>query len=136
LRIIVFLWLSVTPCRYKLVKEALRERSSFISVAPHLTAWMPIMIPIQKWWEAPYDLLSGFAKNSYYMSKTATLQAFPNLDKSQVLGSLVYYGNSAVPFDNDSETNLSCRWSSQRFSYECVTRHDRSCIWRNHSQLC
>jgi glycerol-3-phosphate dehydrogenase len=61
---------------------------------------MPIMIPIQQWWKAPYmwagtkayDLLSGFAKSSYCMGKSATLTAFPNLDNKNLLGSLVYYG--------------------------------------------
>lgn len=34
--------------QYKLVEEALRERSIFLKVAPHLTDQLPIMLPIYK----------------------------------------------------------------------------------------
>lgn len=32
--------------QYKLVEEALRERSTFLQIAPHLTDQLPIMLPI------------------------------------------------------------------------------------------
>ena len=32
--------------QYKLVKEALRERKYFLDTAPHLSMWLPIMLPI------------------------------------------------------------------------------------------
>ena len=32
--------------QYKLVDEALRERSNFLKIAPHLTDQLPIMLPI------------------------------------------------------------------------------------------
>lgn len=34
--------------QYKLVDEALRERSIFLNIAPHLTDQLPIMLPIYK----------------------------------------------------------------------------------------
>lgn len=34
--------------QYKLVDEALRERSTFLQIAPHLTDQLPIMLPIYK----------------------------------------------------------------------------------------
>ena len=34
--------------QYKLVDEALRERSTFLRIAPHLTDQLPIMLPIYK----------------------------------------------------------------------------------------
>jgi glycerol-3-phosphate dehydrogenase len=36
------------PEQYKLVDEALRERSTFLQIAPHLTDQLPIMLPIYK----------------------------------------------------------------------------------------
>ena len=39
--------------RYKLVNEALRERKYFLDTAPHLSRWLPIMLPIDRWWKAP-----------------------------------------------------------------------------------
>lgn len=90
-------------CRYKLVKEALRERKYFLDTAPHLSSWLPIMIPIQKWWQAPYfwagtkfyDFLAGSEgiESSYFLTKTRALDAFPMLRKDNLFGALVYYGN-------------------------------------------
>lgn len=90
-----------TP-RYKLVKEALRERKYFLDTAPHLSSWLPIMLPIQKWWQAPYfwagtkayDFLAGSEgiESSYFLTKSKALEAFPMLKRSNVVGALVYYG--------------------------------------------
>lgn len=89
-------------CRYKLVREALRERKYFLDTAPHLSMWLPIMIPVQKWWQAPYfwagtkfyDLLAGSEgiESSYFLTKSRALDAFPMLKKDNLFGALVYYG--------------------------------------------
>jgi glycerol-3-phosphate dehydrogenase len=89
-------------CRYALVVEALRERRYFLDTAPHLSQWLPIMIPLQKWWQAPYfwagtkfyDFLAGSEniESSYYMTKSKALDAFPMLKKEGLFGALVYYG--------------------------------------------
>lgn len=39
--------------QYKLVKEALKERTVFLETAPHLSSWLPIMLPVYEWWKAP-----------------------------------------------------------------------------------
>jgi glycerol-3-phosphate dehydrogenase len=94
--------ISNLKCRYALVVEALRERRYFLDTAPHLSQWLPIMIPIQKWWQAPYfwagtkfyDFLAGSEniESSYYMTKSKALDAFPMLKKEGLVGALVYYG--------------------------------------------
>lgn len=88
--------------RYALVKEALRERKYFLDTAPHLSNWLPIMIPVQKWWQAPYfwagtkfyDFLAGSEgiESSYFLTKSRALDAFPMLKKENLFGALVYYG--------------------------------------------
>ncbi len=100
--------------RYKLVKEALRERKYFLDTAPHLSSWLPIMIPIQKWWQAPYfwagtkfyDFLAGSEgiESSYFLTKTRALDAFPMLRKDNLFGALVYYGNQ-LPLTGLGEVN-------------------------------
>lgn len=95
------------PDRYKLVKEALRERKYFLDTAPHLSSWLPIMIPVQKWWQAPYfwagtkfyDLLAGSEgiESSYFLTKSKALDAFPMLKQENLFGALVYYGQAAFP---------------------------------------
>ncbi|KAI4160899.1 MAG: hypothetical protein LQ342_005325 [Letrouitia transgressa] len=99
--------------QYKLVKEALRERKYFLDTAPHLSNWLPIMIPVQKWWQVPYfwmgtkcyDLLAGSEgiESSYFLTKTRALAAFPMLRKENLFGALVYYDGA----HNDSRMNVS-----------------------------
>lgn len=98
--------------QYELVKEALRERSNFLHAAPHLTTWLPVMLPLKHWWQLPYfyagtkcyDLLAGAEANpsSYFMPRRKALEAFPMLKKSLV-GALVYYDGQ----QNDSRMNVS-----------------------------
>lgn len=88
--------------QYALVKEALRERRYFLDTAPHLSSWLPIMIPIDKWWKAPYfwagtkfyDFLAGSEniESSYFLTRSKALNAFPMLKKENLFGALVYYG--------------------------------------------
>lgn len=88
--------------RYKLVKEALRERSYFLNTAPHLSNWLPIMVPVQKWWQAPYfwagtkfyDYLAGAEgiESSYFLTKSKAIDSFPMLRRDNIIGAMVYYG--------------------------------------------
>ncbi|KIX06437.1 uncharacterized protein Z518_04413 [Rhinocladiella mackenziei CBS 650.93] len=99
--------------QYALVKEALRERKYFLETAPHLSMWLPIMIPLQKWWQAPYfwagtkfyDYLAGSEgiETSYFLTKSKALDAFPMLKKDNLVGALVYYDGA----HNDSRMNIS-----------------------------
>ncbi|KAF2117713.1 mitochondrial glycerol-3-phosphate dehydrogenase-like protein [Lophiotrema nucula] len=99
--------------QYALVVEALRERRYFLDTAPHLSSWLPIMIPIQKWWQAPYfwagtkfyDFLAGSEniESSYFLTKSKALDAFPMLRKQGLFGALVYYDGA----HNDSRMNVS-----------------------------
>ncbi|KFZ03954.1 hypothetical protein V502_10525 [Pseudogymnoascus sp. VKM F-4520 (FW-2644)] len=99
--------------QYALVKEALRERKCFMDIAPHLSSWMPVMVPLQKWYQAPYfwagtkfyDFLAGSEsiENSYFLTRRKTLEAFSMLKDENLIGSLVYYDGQ----HNDSRMNVS-----------------------------
>ncbi|KAG0646046.1 Glycerol-3-phosphate dehydrogenase [Hyphodiscus hymeniophilus] len=99
--------------QYALVKEALRERKYFLETAPHLSSWLPIMLPLDKWWKAPYywagtkayDFLAGSEgiETSYFLTKSKALEAFPMLKKTDLVGALVYYDGA----HNDSRMNVS-----------------------------
>ena len=62
------------------------------------------MIPIQKWWQAPYfwagtkcyDFLAGSEgiEGSYFLTKSRAMDAFPMLRKDNLFGALVYYGKT------------------------------------------
>jgi glycerol-3-phosphate dehydrogenase len=99
--------------QYQLVKEALKERKYFLQTAPHLSMWMPIMLPLDRWWKAPYywvgtkfyDFLAGSEgiESSYFLTKSKALDAFPMLDRTNLVGALVYYDGA----HNDSRMNVS-----------------------------
>ncbi|QPC70688.1 hypothetical protein HYE68_001440 [Fusarium pseudograminearum] len=105
----------------QLVMEALRERKTFLNIAPHLSSSLPILLPLQKWWEAPYfwagtkayDLLAGSQglESSYYMSKNKAMEAFPKLRRENMVGALVYYDGQ----HNDSRMNVALAMTAAQY---------------------
>ncbi|KAI1323848.1 FAD dependent oxidoreductase-domain-containing protein [Xylariaceae sp. FL0255] len=99
--------------QYELVTEALKERKYFLRTAPHLSSWLPIMLPLDKWWKAPYywvgvkfyDFLAGSEgiESSYFLTRSKALDAFPMLKPTDLVGALVYYDGA----HNDSRMNVS-----------------------------
>lgn len=112
--------------QYSLVKEALRERKYFLDTAPHLSMWLPIMIPLQHWWQAPYfwagtkfyDFLAGSEgiETSYFMTRSKALDAFPMLKKDNLVGALVYYDGA----HNDSRMNISLAATAALYGADIV----------------
>ncbi|KAG9048637.1 mitochondrial glycerol-3-phosphate dehydrogenase [Tulasnella sp. UAMH 9824] len=99
--------------QYKLVREALHERRTFLTTAPYLSHMLPIMLPIYKWWKLPYywagckayDFLAGKEnmESSYLMSKGKALDAFPMIKSDGLVGAVVYYDGQ----HNDSRMNMA-----------------------------
>ncbi|KAF8626887.1 hypothetical protein AX15_004647 [Amanita polypyramis BW_CC] len=99
--------------QWKLVTEALHERRIFLQTAPYLSAMLPIMLPIYKYWQVPYywsgcklyDMLAGKEnmETSYIMSKGKALETFPMLKSDGLVGALVYYDGQ----HNDSRMNIA-----------------------------
>ncbi|KAK4165063.1 FAD dependent oxidoreductase-domain-containing protein [Cladorrhinum sp. PSN259] len=99
--------------QYELVKEALKERTYFLQTAPHLSMWLPIMLPLDKWWKVPYywagtkfyDFLAGSEgiESSYFLTRSKAIDAFPMLKQAGLVGALVYYDGA----HNDSRMNVS-----------------------------
>jgi len=97
----------------ELVIEALRERKGFLNIAPHLSSSLPILLPLQSWFQAPYlwagckmyDLLAGSQglESSYLLSRSKAIDSFPLLRKDNLVGALVYYDGQ----HNDSRMNVS-----------------------------
>ncbi|XP_029534936.1 glycerol-3-phosphate dehydrogenase, mitochondrial isoform X2 [Oncorhynchus nerka] len=107
--------------QYMMVKEALHERSNLLNIAPHLTALLPIMLPIYKWWQLPYywagikiyDLVAGAQclKSSYILTKTKALELFPMLKRDKLVGAIVYYDGQ----HNDARMNLAIALTAARY---------------------
>lgn len=81
------------------------------------------MIPVQKWWQAPYfwagtkfyDFLAGSEgiESSYFLTKSRAMDAFPMLRKDNLFGALVYYGTGTVLHIFFRSALTVGRWRSQ-----------------------
>ncbi|OAA63451.1 FAD dependent oxidoreductase [Niveomyces insectorum RCEF 264] len=110
----------------QLVIEALSERRTFLNIAPHLSSQLPIMLPLQHWWQVPYfwvgtkayDLLAGSQglDESYWMSRVEALKKFPLLRADNLVGGLVYYDGQ----QNDSRTNVSLALTAMLYGATAV----------------
>ncbi|NXD84238.1 GPDM protein, partial [Halcyon senegalensis] len=107
--------------QYKIVKESLEERANLLEIAPHLSAPLPIMLPVYKWWQLPYywfgiklyDIVAGSQclKSSYMLSKSRALELFPMLRKDDLVGAIVYYDGQ----HNDARMNLAIALTAARY---------------------
>lgn len=129
--------------QYKLVREALRERRYFLDTAPHLSSWLPIMIPVEKWWQAPYfwagtkfyDFLAGSEniESSYFLTRSKALDVFPMLKKDNLWGALVYYDGA----HNDSRMNISLAMTAALYGATLVNHCEVTGLEKNaNGQLC
>jgi glycerol-3-phosphate dehydrogenase len=109
--------------QYALVREALRERSTFLDIAPHLAKPLPIVLPVYNWWQLPYfwagtkcyDLLAwsqGMGlTSSYALSSKGALETFPLLNPNKLTGALVYYDGQ----QNDSRMNVALAMTAAQY---------------------
>jgi glycerol-3-phosphate dehydrogenase len=84
-----------------LVREALHERTTLLSNAPHLAQPLPFVMPSYHWWEAPfygiglkmYDLLAGKAGigATEFLSKSRTLALLPTAKPAGLTGGVKYW---------------------------------------------
>ncbi|KAF5133691.1 Glycerol-3-phosphate dehydrogenase, mitochondrial [Metarhizium anisopliae] len=129
--------------QYQLVREALKERKYFLQTAPHLSMWLPIMLPLDKWWKAPYywagtkfyDFLAGSEgiESSYFLTRSKALEAFPMLKQTNLVGALVYYDGA----HNDSRMNVSIAITAALYG-ATVANHAQvtGLIKDDHGRLC
>jgi len=118
--------------QYKMVKEALHERTNMLTAAPHLTHPLPIMLPVYQWWQVPYywvgikayDLVAGSktVKSSYYVNKENTLELFPMLRGDKLCGAIVYYDGQ----QDDARMCLAIALTATRHG-ATVANHVRVC---------
>lgn len=83
-----------------LVRDALHERATLLRIAPHLSRPLWLLTPLYKFWEVPYywfglklyDLLAGKGRlaMSRYLTARQTLEAFPKIRSSGLVGSVAY----------------------------------------------
>lgn len=123
--------------QYQLVREALKERKYFLQTAPHLSMWLPIMVPLDKWWKAPYywagtkcyDLLAGSEgiESSYFLTRSKALDAFPMLKPTDLVGAMVYYDGA----HNDSRMNVSLAMTAAIFGATTVNHAEVTALLKD-----
>ncbi len=87
--------------QFNLVRDALKERSVLIKIAPHLAKPLPIVTPLYSMIQVPYfmtglklyDALAGKANlaPSRYIDAKEALNRFPMLKKKGLRGGVLYY---------------------------------------------
>lgn len=94
--------------QYALVKEALMERETLLTIAPHLTQPVAIMLPIYRWWQVPYfwaglkayELIARFhqrsffsadVQGSFFLTARHAAREIPVLNTKGLCGAMVYY---------------------------------------------
>lgn len=129
--------------QYQLVREALKERKYFLQTAPHLSMWLPIMLPLDKWWKAPYywagtkfyDILAGSEgiESSYFLTRSKALEAFPMLKQDDLVGALVYYDGA----HNDSRMNVSIAMTAALYGATVANHTEVTSLIKNDAgRLC
>ncbi len=84
-----------------LVREALQERTTLLSNAPHLAQPLPFIMPSYKWWETPfygvglkmYDALAGKAGlgKTEFLNRDETLKLLPTAQAVGLKGGVKYW---------------------------------------------
>lgn len=87
--------------QFNLVRDALKERSVLIKIAPHLGHPLPLVTPLYNWIQAPYyltglkmyDWLAGKANlhPSRFVDAREALNRFPMLKSEGLRGGVIYY---------------------------------------------
>lgn len=112
---------------FKMVMGCFRERTYMLQMNPHITSWIPIAVPMDKWilWPPPFDFVPAAvgpatglfviffkmydalglwsAPSSYVMSPSRAQQEFPQLHAKQLKYVTVFYEG----VHNDARTNLA-----------------------------
>ncbi len=87
--------------QFNLVRDALKERSVLLKIAPHLARPLPLVTPLYEWIQVPYFMTglkiyewlagsSNLAPSRYVDAKTA-LDRFPMLKPDGLRAGVIYY---------------------------------------------
>ena len=86
--------------QYRLVRDALAERSILLRIAPHLTHWLPLFTPLYRAHQLPYywtglklyDALAGEAGGipSRFVSRREARTRFPQVKTEGLRGGVLY----------------------------------------------
>jgi glycerol-3-phosphate dehydrogenase len=142
---------------FKMVLNCHRERTFMMLKQPHLTHWLPIAVPLDRWfiWPPPfayppaalgplglfplffkfYDALSGFnCPPSHVMNRQRALRKFPQLANNLIKYCSVFYEG----MHDDARTNLAVAQTAAKegaiiLNYAVVTRFLRASDGNNKS---
>jgi glycerol-3-phosphate dehydrogenase len=124
-----------------LVRDALHERATLLRIAPHLSRPLWLLTPLYKAWEAPYywlglkiyDLLAGKGRlaMSRYLTARQTLEAFPKIRSSGLVGSVAYQDGQ---FD-DARFNLALALTAAEQGAVVLNRAEVTALLKQEGKL-
>jgi len=87
--------------QYRMVKKALQERSTLLTIAPHITKPLQLITPCRTWIEGAYyyiglkmyDWISGRTNlgGSELLGRKKAMERIPTLRKEQLFNAVLYY---------------------------------------------
>ncbi|CAE8632852.1 unnamed protein product, partial [Polarella glacialis] len=127
---------------FSMVMHCFEERTYMLQMNPHITNWVPIAVPLDKWiiWPPPFDyppaalgpatglfvvffkvydaLGSWAAPSSYVMSPRRAREEFPQMDTERMKYVSVFYEGA----HNDARTNLAIAMTAAMYG-SCITNY-------------
>jgi glycerol-3-phosphate dehydrogenase len=112
--------------QYRMVKKALKERSTLLKIAPHLTKPLQLITPCRTWIEGAYyyiglklyDWISGRTNigGSELLGRKKALERIPTLHKEKLFNAVLYYDGQL----DDLRFNLALIQTAQAYGAVCL----------------
>jgi len=124
-----------------LVLEGLRERRTFLNIAPHLTKEVGILLPIKNKYLIPYfwagtkmyDALSGAysVQKSYFLPKKSVSKMFPTVDIEKLAGCMVYFDGQMV----DTRVNVMLAETAAYYGADVLNYANVTSLVKNNGKI-
>ena len=112
--------------QFKMVRKALKERKTLLSIAPHITKPLQLVTPCRSWVSGMYyyiglklyDWISGIRNigSSRLLSKSEAVKYIPTLNKKQLYNAVLYYDGQL----DDQRFNLALIQTAVQKGAACI----------------
>jgi glycerol-3-phosphate dehydrogenase len=123
--------------QYRMVRKALKERSTLLKIAPHITRPLQLITPCRTWIEGAYyyiglkmyDWISGRTNigGSELLSKKKAIERIPTLKKDHLFNAVLYYDGQL----DDIRFNLALIQTAQQQGAICLNHTEAVSFEKN-----
>jgi glycerol-3-phosphate dehydrogenase len=116
--------------QFKMVRKALKERSTLLKIAPHITRPLQLITPCRTWIEGAYyfiglklyDFISGRTNigGSELLTRKKALERIPTLHKKNLFSAVLYYDGQL----DDLRFNFALIQTAQQYGAVCLNHFE------------